>query len=355
MASNTEAGFIGHSPTLANLSGVWTLNEVTRRNRAGSWPGQASLSVSPPYTTGYSNHSYSSSPSMGYWNSGKGLIITSPSIYSTGNAYWNTNSQGGYTEGASSVTVFSSIPSTLWWVYAVVIGGGGGGDGNGQGDGGGGGGFAFAKLDLRSYAGQTLVATAGSGGAQYGQGSSSSLAIGGTTVISASGGNNWGSGGSGGTGSVASHASVVRSTVTAGGSGANNNVGGTGATGGGSGSGSSSYVGGNATQPFCGAGSGGDGPVSAGGTNTANYNNSPWTSDPETGLSVLTQAKAYSAISGYTFFSGASATTWNNGMYGRSTTSPSNTSAGFFGSGGGGSGSGSGFYGGPGAVILWWG
>lgn len=352
--SHNLGGFIGeYKPTAEISSGVYTLQDVYNQVAKSSWPGSPSLEFASPYTTGYSDGYWDSSAKQGFWNSGKGLIVSSEDIFTESTRKWDTtNTTTGFKSQTTS-TLFSSIPSSLWWVYAIVIGGGGGGNGSGNGDGGSGGGWAWAKLDLRNYVGSSLTCISAAGGNINANGGSSSLSISGTTIMSASGGTTYVNGSGGGSGSVTSHASVVRSLNLTGGSGADNAAGGNGGTGGGGG-GPTTSTGGTAQRPFGGAGSGGDGGGYApGGSNNTSYSDAIY-KDPDRNNAVwITQAKAYSAISALAYFTAASASTWNDGRDGRPS-SYSNHGAGTFGNGGGGSGSGSGYAGGPGTVVLWW-
>jgi len=356
MPDSNIGGFIGqYKPSGTSPSGIYTLQAVYNQIAASKWPGQPSLDASPPYETGNSNGQYDNSGKKGYWNNEKGFIVSDEDIFTTSSRRWDQTSGGGDAfRSSQSATLFSSIPATLWWVYVVVIGGGGGGDGNGNGDGGGGGGWAWAKLDLRNYSGASMTCTTGKGGNQYGNGGSTTFAINGTTVLSAGGGLHFGSGGTGGSGSVTSHASVIRSLTKQGGAGKNNAQGGTGGTGGGGG-GPSNGFGGNANRPFGGAGAGNDGGgFKGGGTQTTVYSSSIY-QDPDRNNAVwITQNQAHSAVNSFSFFNGSSASNWNDGKDGRNTTGSPVVQAGTFGSGGGGSGSGSGYGGGPGAVIVWW-
>ena len=158
----------------------------------------------------------------------------------------------------------------------------------------------------------------------------------------------------GGSGYADTNNPIIQYAYTmTGGEGRDNNHGYPGATGGGGGSG---FSGGESRMPWCGAGAGGDGGGPGGGPGNSNVNFSDSNLyDSLRGVhAVPSDTFQYSLVSNLPFFGDASSQSAFDGKQGRSTTSPSNTAAGFFGSGGGGSGSGSGFYGGPGAVIMWW-
>lgn len=315
------------------------------------------LENSPGFLAGSSNNSFSAGTSnkLWVWNNRKGIALVGSDIrnYSGGGAS-RPSSTSGYYPGDSETF---SVPSAIDWAYCVCIGGGGGGNGAGAGDGGGGGGYAFAKIDLRPAHGTNITMSAGRGG---GTGSSSGgnpsyIQINGSEVLRGNKGNSRTDSGPspGGTGYADTNNPIIQYAYTAtGGTGQDSIAGSSGATGGGGGA---YYAGGDSTMPWCGGGSGGDG----GGTGPPGNSNVNFTNsnlyDSLRGVHVVPSGSfQYSLVQSMPFFGDASASTAFDGKQGRPSTSPSNTTAGFFGSGGGGSGSGSGFYGGPGAVIMWW-
>ena len=354
-----------HGNIAINQSGTWRYGDTLGIRVGDYWRTNDHASVdselvdSPSYLAGSSNNSYSHGSASNYWvwNNRKGLILTATDIKSYSGSGASRTYDSNYNEYSQDTF---TIPSDLKWVYAVLIGGGGGGNGVGSGDGGGGGGFAFAKLDLRSYSGQSLFAYSGKGGNQYSSGTDSYLTIGGTEVMRATGGqggyyvsssgyvgNTW----PGGYATIdESHGSYIYGVRDRGGDGSSSGDGTAGATGGGPNNG---YDGGDSLRPWCGAASGADG---SGGTSggTANHN---YTSldmkDKQREIHPVDASLEYSAISSIPFFGDSTSSNAFDGKQGRAGSSGT-PAAGFFGSGGGGSGSGSGFEGGPGAVILWW-
>ena len=227
------------------------------------------------------------------------------------------------------------------------------------GDGGGGGGYAFAKIDLRPAHGTTIMMSTGGGGSTGSSsgGTPSYIEINGSVVLRGNRGNSRTSTGPspGGTGYAdTSNPIVIYSHTMYGGTGQNDmKTGGSGGTGGGGGA---YYAGGDSSMPWCGAGSaGGDGSGGGpAGNSNVDFANSNLYDSLRGVHAVPSDAFQYSLVSYLPFFGDASSQSAFDGKQGRPSTSPSNTAAGFFGSGGGGSGAGSGFYGGPGAVIMWW-
>ena len=354
-----------HGNIAINQSGTWRYGDTLGIRVGDYWRTNDHASVdselvdSPSYLAGSSNNSYSHGSASNYWvwNNRKGLILTGTDIKSYSGSGASKSYDNNYNEYAQDTF---TIPSDLKWVYAVLIGGGAGGNGIGAGDGGGGGGFAFAKLDLRNYSGQTLLAYSGKGGNQYTSGTDSYLTINGTEVMRATGGTeisspNWKTSraGHGGYGIIdESHGSYIYGAREKGGMGTDSIDGTAGATGGGGGH---SYEGGDSLRPWCGAGAGSDGGSSGkvGGDANHNYTSSDM-KDNQRGIHPVDASLEYSAISSIPFFGDSTSSNAFDGKDGRPTTGATNSAAGFFGSGGGGSGSGSGFEGGPGAVILLW-
>tara|TARA_S200000501_G_scaffold331096_1_gene332859 strand:+ start:4857 stop:6155 length:1299 start_codon:yes stop_codon:yes gene_type:complete len=353
-----------HSNIAVNVSGTWRYSDTLGIRAGDYWRINDHVSVdseltdSPSYLAGSSNNSYSHGSASNYWvwNNRKGLILTATDIKSYSGSGASKSYDNNYNEYAQDTF---TIPSDLKWVYAVLIGGGAGGNGIGAGDGGGGGGFAFAKLDLRNYSGQSLLAYSGKGGNQYTNGTDSYLTINGTEVMRATGGTevsspNYRTSNAcfGGYGIIdESHGSYIYGARERGGYGTSSIDGTAGATGGGGGH---SYEGGDSLRPWCGAGSGSDGGSGkVGGDANHNYTSSDM-KDNQRGIHPVDASLEYSAISSIPFFGDSTSSNAFDGKDGRSTTGSTNSAAGFFGSGGGGSGSGSGFEGGPGAVILWW-
>ena len=355
-----------HGNIAINQSGTWRYGDTLGIRVGNYWrtndhsaAAPTELVDSPSYLAGSSNNSYSHGSASNYWvwNNRKGLILTATDIKSYSGSGASKSYDNNYNEYAQDTF---TIPSDLKWVYAVLIGGGAGGNGVGSGDGGGGGGFAFAKLDLRNYSGQTLLAYSGKGGNQYTSGTDSYLTINGTEVMRATGGTggyyvdlNSNVGYPGGLGIInESHGSFIYGAREKGGQGNDNRDGTPGATGGGPNSG---YEGGDSLRPWCGAASGADGGGGGtiGGTANHNYTSSDM-KDNQRGIYPVDASLEYSAISSIPFFGDSTSSNAFDGKDGRPTTGSTNSAAGFFGSGGGGSGSGSGFEGGPGAVILWW-
>ena len=354
-----------HGNIAINQSGTWRYGDTLGIRVGNFWRtndhGTAvptELVDSPSYSAGSSNNSYSHGSASNYWvwNNRKGLLLTGTDIKSYSGSGASKSYDNNYNEYAQDTF---TIPSDLKWVYALLIGGGAGGNGVGAGDGGGGGGFAFAKLDLRNYSGQSLLAYSGKGGNQYTSGTDSYLTINGTEVMRATGGTeisspNYTTSNAcfGGYGIIdESHGSYIYGARERGGYGTSSIDGTAGATGGGGGH---PYEGGDSLRPWCGAGSGSDGGSGkVGGDANHNYTSSDM-KDNQRGIHPVDASLEYSAISSIPFFGDSTSSNAFDGKDGRSTTGSTNSAAGFFGSGGGGSGSGSGFEGGPGAVILWW-
>ena len=315
------------------------------------------LENSPGFLAGSSNNSFSAGNSnkLWVWNNRKGIALVGSDIRNySGGGTSRPSSTPGYWGGDTETF---SVPSAIDWAYCVCIGGGGGGNGSGAGDGGGGGGYAFAKIDLRPSHGTTIDMRAGRGGSTHTSPNSEPtwIRINGSEVVRGNRGSSTSSSADspGGTGYVDTSNPIVLYSYTAtGGTGKNNTAGSPGATGGGGGA---YYAGGDSSMPWCGAGAGGDGSGGgpAGNSNVSFTNSNLY--DSLRGVHVVPSGSfQYSLVQSMPFFGDASASTAFDGKQGRSSTNPSSTTAGFFGSGGGGSGAGSGFYGGPGAVIMWW-
>ena len=198
----------------------------------------------------------------------------------------------------------------------------------------------------------------GRGGSTYTSPNSepSYIEINGSQLLRGNGGSSRSSGGPspGGTAYADTNNPIIQYAYTVtGGEGRDNGVGYPGGTGGGGGS---NYAGGESTMPWCGGGCGGDGggPGGSPGNSNVNFTNSNLYDSLRGVHAVPSDTFQYSLVSYLPFFGDASSQSAFDGKQGRPSTSPSDTAAGFFGSGGGGSGAGSGFYGGPGAVIMWW-
>lgn len=317
------------------------------------------LEQSPGFLAGSSNNSFSDGTSnkLWVWNNRKGIALVGSDIrnYSGGGAS-RPSSVPGYFQGDTETF---SVPSAIDWAYCVCIGGGGGGNGAGAGDGGGGGGYAFAKIDLRPAHGTTINMRAGRGGHTHQSPNSepSYIEINGSQLLRGNGGSSRSSSGPspGGSGYADTNNPIIQYAHTA--TGGEGRDGGHGYPGGTGGGGGNNYDGGESTMPWCGGGAGGDGGGPGGGPGNSNVNfaNSNLYDSLRGVHAVPSDTFQYSLVSNLPFFGDASSQSAFDGKQGRASgTSPSNTTAGFFGSGGGGSGAGSGFYGGPGAVIMWW-
>ena len=317
------------------------------------------LENSPGFLAGSSNHSFSAGNSnkLWVWNNRKGIALVGSDIrnYSGGGASRPSSIPGYYPGDSESFLV----PSAIDWAYCVCIGGGGGGNGAGAGDGGGGGGYAFAKIDLRPAHGTNITMSAGRGGSTGNNngGEPSYIQINGSEVLRGNKGNSRSDSGPspGGSGYADTNNPIIQYAHTA--TGGQGRDGGHGYPGGTGGGGGNNYDGGESTMPWCGGGAGGDGggPGGQPGNSNVNFTNSNLYDSLRGVHAVPSDTFQYSLVSYMPFFGDASSQSAFDGKQGRASgTNPSNTVAGFFGSGGGGSGAGSGFYGGPGAVIMWW-